>query len=147
MINFLLRTKLSFRQNSDYYISVRLANNEQLRKNYTESPLTHERNLLLAFQSSKVTNLFSSVVSIGGKALEQFSTTTTTTTTTNFLRINVSPATEQDAKENQTSTRSAAGNCFFIYTNIGLSDTQALDGYLLKTMKWKLEKKYIRHLV
>ena len=145
MINFLLRTKLSFRQNSDYYISVKLANNEQLRKNYTESPPTHECNLLLAFQSSKVTSLFSSVVSIGGKALEQFSTTTTTTT--NFLRINVFLATEQDSKENQTSTRSAAGNCFFISTNIGLSDTQALDGYLLKTMKWKLEKKYIRHLV
>lgn len=124
MINFLLRTKLSFRQNSDYYISVRLANNEQLRKNYTESPLTHERNLLLAFQSSKVTNLFSSVVSIGGKALEQFSTTTTTTT--NFLRINVFPATEQDAKENQTSTRSAAGNCFFISTDIGARHSMAI---------------------
>lgn len=126
MINFLLRTKLSFRQNSDYYISVRLANNEQLRKNYTKSPLTHECNLLLAFQSSKVTNLFSSVVSIGGKALEQFSTTTTTTTTTNFLRINVFLATEQDAKENQTSTRSAAGNCFFISTNIGPRHSMAI---------------------
>lgn len=124
MINFLLRTKLSFRQNSDYYISVRLANNEQLRKNYTESPLTHECNLLLAFQSSKVTNLFSSVVSIGGKALEQFSTTTTTTT--NFLRINVFPATEQDAKENQTSTRSAAGNCFFISPDIGPRHSMAI---------------------
>lgn len=124
MINFLLRTKLSFRQNSDYYISVRLANNEQLRKNYTESPLTHECNLLLAFQSSKVTSLFSSVVSIGGKALEQFSTTTTTTT--NFLRINVFPATEQDAKENQTSTRSAAGNCFFISPDIGPRHSMAI---------------------
>lgn len=124
MINFLLRTKLSFRQNSDYYVSVRLANNEQLRKNYTESPLTHECNLLLAFQSSKVTSLFSSVVSIGGKALEQFSTTTTTTT--NFLRINVFPATEQDAKENQTSTRSAAGNCFFISTDIGARHSMAI---------------------
>lgn len=124
MINFLLRTKLSFRQNSDYYISVRLANNEQLRKNYTKSPLTHECNLLLAFQSSKVTSSFSSVVSIGGKALEQFSTTTTTTT--NFLRINVFPATEQDAKENQTSTRSAAGNCFFISTNIGPRHSMAI---------------------
>lgn len=126
MINFLLRTKLSFRQNSDYYISVRLANNEQLRKNYTESPPTHECNLLLAFQSSKVTSSFSSVVSIGGKALEQFSTTTTTTTTTNFLRINVFPATEQDAKENQTSTRSAAGNCFFISTDIGARHSMAI---------------------
>lgn len=124
MINFLLRTKLSFRQNSDYYVSVRLANNEQLRKNYTESPLTHECNLLLAFQSSKVTSLFSSVVSIGGKALEQFSITTTTTT--NFLRINVFPATEQDAKENQTSTRSAAGNCFFISTDIGARHSMAI---------------------
>ena len=145
MIKFVLRTKLSFRQNSDY-LSVRLANNEQPLKNHTDSPLTHGCNVLLAFQSSKLTSLFSSVFSIGGKVLEQF-TTTTTTTTTNFIRINVFPATEQHAKRNQTRTRSTDGNCFFIYTDIGLSDTQALDGYFLKTMKWKLEKKCIRHLV
>ena len=71
IINFLLRTKLGFRQKSNY-INVRLANKKRVLKNYTESPLTHEYNRSLAFHSSKVTSLFSSFVSIGGKALEQF---------------------------------------------------------------------------
>ena len=67
----MLGTKLAFRQKSNY-INVRLANNKRVLKNYIESPLTYEYNLLLAIHSSKVTSLFSSFVSIGGKALEQF---------------------------------------------------------------------------
>lgn len=134
----MLRTKLGFRQKSNY-INIRLANNKRVLKNYIESPLTYEYNLLLAIHSSKVTSLFSSFVSIGGKALEQF----TWLQQQRQQTTNVFPATEQHAKGNQTGTRSAAGNRFFTYTDIGLSDIQALDGYLLKTMKWKLEKKYM----